>query len=572
MPSWLIGGAALVVLYPLLRVLWPSPLAPSAASAAIVLKLLVEGAALLWASSRADLPSRLTLSLRVFGGTSLLGAVSVLLFEVIDWPSLGVAMEVAGITHYTALASYALYFAGCSLFPGLRLRREDAPVLWIDFAATVIGLGVLQWLLLTWPLLNAGRGTAPPVIAYAIGFLLSAAGLHRMIVWGRREPSARAFWWLVGGLAAYLPVTFLAQLELTGVGDARVTSVAYFWGLVPTLVASTLFRHDPLPAAAPAVQPTWERTFNPLPLWTVVALGVTLVVAVGRNDERYTQIIAVALLCLAVAVAVRALLTGRENARLHREEALAAERLSRAKAEAVGRLAGGIAHEFNNLMTTVVGFAELSGEELNPRDPVQENLRYIRESADRAATLTRQLLQYSGRQMDFRRDIDLAALLRSLAPALRATLPPGIRVSVEALDAVVVRADPEQIEQLVRELVANSVTASEGEGDIVVSLSLQAPSVAEMHVALEAPARACVLAVRDNGCGIPADVVPQIFDPFFSSAPRALKAGLGLASVYGIVAAHAGGLGVVTAPGSGTTIYVFLPVASAVSNVVGAAG
>ena len=134
------------------------------------------------------------------------------------------------------------------------------------------------------------------------------------------------------------------------------------------------------------------------------------------------------------------------------------------------------------------------------------------------------------------------------------------------------RADPEQIEQLVRELVANRVTASEGEGDIVVSLSLQAPPVAGMHVALEAPARACVLTVRDNGCGIPADVVPQIFDPFFSSAPRALKAGLGLASVYGIVAAHAGGLGVVTAPGSGTTIYVFLPVAAAVSNVVVAAG
>lgn len=144
---------------------------------------------------------------------------------------------------------------------------------------------------------------------------------------------------------------------------------------------------------------------------------------------------------------------------------------------------------------------------------------------------------------------------------MRETLPPGIRLSVDALDAVVVRADPGQIEQLVRELVANSVTASEGGGAIVVSLSRQAPSVEGMHVALEAPRGACVLSVRDSGCGIPADVVPQIFDPFFSSAPRALKAGLGLASVYGIVAAHAGGLGVTTVPGVGTTIHVFLPIA-----------
>ncbi|WP_291983736.1 ATP-binding protein [Luteitalea sp.] len=574
MPPWLAGGAALVALYPLARVLWGAPLADSVAAGAVALKLVVECASLLWASGRPELPGRLRVSLRVLGGTSALAATSVTLLEVVDWTRFGLPAVAYGINQYSALASYALYFVGFSLFPRLRLRREDAPVLWIDFAATVLGLGVLQWLLLTWPLLNVSRGTAQPVLTYAVAFLISASGLHLMIVWGRREPSPRAFWWLVGGLAAYLPVAFLAQLELAEVIDARMTSFAYFWGLMPTIIASVLIRHDPLPQQVQQVQPvqpTWWRTFNPLPLWTVAALGVTLIVAVRRSDERYTQVIAIALLVLAVAIAVRALLSGRENARLRREEALARERQAQAKAEAVGRLAGGIAHEFNNLLTTVVGFAELSGESLSPRDPVQKNLRYIRESADRAATLTRQLLQYSGQQMDFRRDADLAALVRSLAPTLRAGLPPGMRLTVEVLDSVVVRVDVDQLEQLLRELVTNSVTASEGEGDIVVSLSLQPPSLAGMHMALAPPAHACVLAVRDTGHGITPDVVPQIFDPFFSSAPRPLKTGLGLASVYGIVAAHGGGLGVTTAPGAGTSIYVFLPVVESLAHAADAA-
>lgn len=561
-PPWLVAGAALVSLYPLARIVWSAPFAGAVAAAAVFGKLLVEAACLLWASGRGELPARLRAALRVLGLTSLLSATTVLLLEVIDWRHLGLPTPPRHLNQHTALASYLLYLVGFAIYPRFTHRREDAPVLWLDFMASIGGLGVLQWLLLTWPLLASTPLQRPPVTIYGLAFVLATAGLNVLIVWGRRLPTPRAFWWFVGGVAAYLPVTFLAQLEMAGVIGAQITSLAYFWGLIPTMVGCVLMRRDPVTERESYVPPTWWRTFNPVPLWTVAALGVTLAVAVWRGDLSYTALIAVTLLGLAVLLALRAQLTSRENARLRREEAEAAARLARVKTEAIGRLAGGIAHEFNNLMTTVLGFAELSEAELSPKDPVQEHLHYIRTSAVRAATLTRQLLQYSGQQVNLRRPFDLAALLRGLAPALDAGPRSGTRLSLDVCESVIVHGDPDQITQLLHELIANSTRAMAGDGAIHISLSPDARVSTRMYVALAPPAGACTLAVRDSGCGMAPDVVPRIFDPFYTTAPPPGATGLGLSSVYGIVAAHGGGIGVDTVQGAGTTIYVYLPSAA----------
>jgi hypothetical protein len=270
--------------------------------------------------------------------------------------------------------------------------------------------------------------------------------------------------------------------------------------------------------------------------------------------------VAVGLVGLVILLVVRLMATVLENMRLLREEA-AEERLRQAeKMSAVSRLAGGIAHEFNNLMTTVMGHAELGAEDLPADSPAKEDFARILEAGSRAAGLTSQLLAFSGQQVSQPAPTDLAAIVRHRGEALAGRSPEGVTVvfAIEPAPAMVL-GDARQLALVLEQLVGNAFAAMPSGGRLTLGVkSVLLESPLETAYLSVAPGDYVVVIVEDTGVGISAQDLPRIFDPFFSTRPMHAAAGLGLAAVYGIVAAHDGGISVDSVPGRGTTLRVYL--------------
>lgn len=215
--------------------------------------------------------------------------------------------------------------------------------------------------------------------------------------------------------------------------------------------------------------------------------------------------------------------------------------------EALGRLAGGIAHDINNLMTVVAGHAELVLEELPHGSPFAPDVREIRSAGLRAASLTDHLLTFSRQQGTSPAHLDLGRLLRTLEPAIHESVGPSIDVSLDvAPGAAQILADPAQIERMIHQLVANAAAAMPDGG----RLALAVRDHDDDRVALT---------VTDTGVGMSPDVVAYIFDPFFTTRPPGDGSGLGLALVHGIVEERGGSVEVRTAPGEGTAMTVLFP-------------
>ena len=219
--------------------------------------------------------------------------------------------------------------------------------------------------------------------------------------------------------------------------------------------------------------------------------------------------------------------------------------------EAVGRLAGGVAHDFNNLITGIAGYAELLHESLEPDDPRRQELAEIRRACTRAADLTRQLLTFARRQVVLPRLVDLNRVVREAEPLLRRITEPGATLLVEPTDeplAVVI--DPAQFEQVLTNLTVNARDAMPGGGTIRIETS-RTDGHAE-------------LMVSDEGVGIPEDAIPHLFEPFYTTKPAGKGTGLGLATVYGIVEQAGGRIEVRSTVGRGSTFRIHLPAATAV--------
>jgi signal transduction histidine kinase len=300
------------------------------------------------------------------------------------------------------------------------------------------------------------------------------------------------------------------------------------------------------------------HTFNPLPLLAIAGVAALVLQQSRGGDPALLGIVAVGLVGLVALLAVRLTVTAWENLLLLRAEAAEERRRQAEKMGAIGRLAGGIAHEFNNLMTTVIGHAELGAEELPDNEPARADFLRIREAGERAAVLTSQLLAFSGQQQTRPALLQLAELFEEVA------VPPSSAIAVERVVAramPAVRADAVQLRLALAQLVANAVAAMPTGGRLRLGLSLEHHSAPIQTRYLSAAAGDyAVIAVTDSGAGIaPADL-PRIFDPFFSTRPMHAAAGLGLAAVYGIVAAHDGAIAVESMPGQGTTVRLYLPV------------
>ena len=230
--------------------------------------------------------------------------------------------------------------------------------------------------------------------------------------------------------------------------------------------------------------------------------------------------------------------------------------------EAVGRLAGGIAHDFNNLLTAISGYSERIVARLDPEDRSYRDADLIRHSADRATTLTSQLLSFSRRQMLQTSVFSLTQAVRDMERLLAAHLSKGVELSIVRAEGeeLYVRADREQIERALHQLAANACDAMPGGGRLLLKVSTRALSARKRTREPDLPeGRYAVVTVSDTGGGIDEATRSNLFEPFVSTKGRTEAPGLGLASLYGLVKQSGGDVVVTSALGSGTSFAVYLP-------------
>jgi signal transduction histidine kinase len=231
------------------------------------------------------------------------------------------------------------------------------------------------------------------------------------------------------------------------------------------------------------------------------------------------------------------------------------------KMDAVGRLAGGVAHNFNNMLMVIRGHAALSLNRIHSSHPLRRELTEIVKTADRASSLTRQLLAFSRKQMLQLRVLDLNTLVNQMAELLPPLLGEDIRLTMD-LDPQLgrVKIDGAQMEQVIMNLVFNARDAMPNGGELTLSTANTELDEAwvNLHPGVE-PGRYVTLAVRDTGVGMDAETQARMFDPFFTTKDRNKGTGLGLSTVYGIIDQSGGSIMVTSHPGEGTAIEIFLP-------------
>ena len=220
--------------------------------------------------------------------------------------------------------------------------------------------------------------------------------------------------------------------------------------------------------------------------------------------------------------------------------------------EAVGSLAGGIAHDFNNLLTAIGGYSEFLIGSFDPEDPRREDALEIARAADRAAALTRQLLAFSRRQVMRLEVLELATVVTDLETLLGRLLGEDVEVRTSAEPGCFVEADRGQLEQVITNLAVNARDAMPGGGRLTISTR---------HVG-HAGVASVELAVSDTGTGMDADTLSHLFEPFFTTKDTSKGSGLGLATVYGIVAQSGGEVLVDSTLGEGSCFRVLLPLAA----------
>ena len=231
------------------------------------------------------------------------------------------------------------------------------------------------------------------------------------------------------------------------------------------------------------------------------------------------------------------------------------------KMEGIGRLAGGVAHDFNNLLTVIAGYSRLLEEKLDDDDPLLDYAQQISRASEHAASLTRQLLTFSRKQIIKPKPIDLNALVGGMKQMLQRLVGEDVEVIADLAQGLgQVRADADQMSQVLINLTANARDAMPDGGKLWIRTANVEPgenSAAENREAM--PTVAVMLAVSDTGVGMSYETRQNIFEPFFTTKERGRGTGMGLSTVYGIVKQSGGHIDVRSEPGKGATFSIYLP-------------
>jgi two-component system cell cycle sensor histidine kinase/response regulator CckA len=231
------------------------------------------------------------------------------------------------------------------------------------------------------------------------------------------------------------------------------------------------------------------------------------------------------------------------------------------KMESVGRLAGGVAHDFNNMLGVILGHAEMAMEQVDPAQPLHADLQEIRTAANRSADLTRQLLAFARKQTISPRVLDMNETVEGILKMLRRLIGEDIHLAwLPGVNLWPVKMDPSQIDQVLANLCVNARDAIAGVGKVTIETG---------HVAFDeaycadhagfAPGEYVLIAVSDDGCGMDKETLSHLFEPFFTTKEIGKGTGLGMAMVYGIVKQNSGFINVYSEPDQGTTFRIYLP-------------
>ena len=255
------------------------------------------------------------------------------------------------------------------------------------------------------------------------------------------------------------------------------------------------------------------------------------------------------------------------------KELAQAQLLHSQKLEAIGTLAGGVAHDFNNYLTTIIGSVDLINMKSNIPDNIKKNIAHIKHAAELSAALTRQLLAFGRSQMLEMKAINLNNVISNIKIMLQRLISENIQLIIRlSPDLKQVTADFGQMEQVIMNLAVNARDAMPKGGNLYLKTANASVDQTDTHqIPNSFPGEFVCLTVEDSGSGMDSKTVDKIFNPFFSSKEIGRGTGLGLSVVYGVVKQHKGWINVYSEPGHGTTFNIYLPVSQEPSSPVGIA-
>ena len=243
------------------------------------------------------------------------------------------------------------------------------------------------------------------------------------------------------------------------------------------------------------------------------------------------------------------------------QEKLQTQLLQVQKMDTVGRLAGGVAHDFNNMLTVICSYVEMTLNELQASDPLYKRMYEVHQAAQHSADLTRQLLAFARKQVISPRVLDLNETISGSLKMLHRLIGENIKLIWEpGQNLWHVRMDATQLSQILANLAVNARDAINGSGHLVIETAKVVIDQADCAINLDLiPGNFILMSVRDEGCGMSKETLSRIFEPFFTTKEEGKGTGLGLSTVYGIVKQNNGVVSVSSVPGQGTVVNIYLP-------------